>query len=203
MPAFLLAICFHEAAHAWMAFLKGDTTARDHGRLTLNPFRHLDPMGTIVFLLAGFGWAKPVPVDPRNLRDPLRDGVWIAAAGPGANIALAVTSAILIRVTALVAGALPVAVAQGVATFLFWSITVNLVLAVFNMIPLHPLDGSKVVLGLLPERAAWTFARLNTAGPMLLMGLILLGAVTGRSFLGAVLWPPVEFLRSLLLFGMS
>ncbi|MGD8394055.1 MAG: site-2 protease family protein [Candidatus Eiseniibacteriota bacterium] len=203
VPVFLLAICLHEAAHAFVADRLGDPTARELGRLTLNPLRHLDVIGTIVFFVAGFGWAKPVPVDPRRLRDPLRDGVWIAAAGPGANVVLALASAILLRVVVASGGAGAGTVTAGVASFLNLSVTVNLVLALFNLIPLPPLDGSKVLLGLLPRDAAARFARVTAAGPAILFGLIILGNVSGHSFFGAVLWPAVDFVRGVLMFGMG
>ncbi len=195
-PAFLLAITLHEAAHAWVAARLGDPTARELGRVTLNPLAHLDLVGTLVFFVAGFGWAKPVPVDPRNLENPRRDGVWIAAAGPLANLVLALASAAALRAVAAAGGA------SSLGRFLAISLNVNLVLMVFNLLPLHPLDGSKVVGGLLPERHQALFDQWCRVGPPLLLGMIVLGNVTGTSLLGRILWPPVVFLRGLLTGGM-
>jgi len=195
-PAFVLAITVHEAAHAWVASLLGDRTARDLGRLTLNPLKHLDVAGTIVFFLVGFGWAKPVPVDPRNLKNPLRDHMWIAAAGPGANVALAVVSGILWRLQLLAGGT---DAASGAVSQLLWgSVTINLLLALFNLIPLQPLDGSGVIQGLLPATWLPRYRRLNAVGPALLLGAILLGNVLHQPILSNILWPPVSWLRSML-----
>lgn len=183
----LLAITLHEAAHAYAAFMLGDRTAKDLGRMSLNPIKHIDPIGTIalplMLKLSGspflFGWAKPVPVDARFFKRPLRDMMWVALAGPGMNLFLAMVSARLLYTVS----SFPVEyqkVAQ--ATFengLFF----NILLAVLNMLPIPPLDGGKVLLGLLPEGPALRLARFEKYGMLplllLLVGLPLLGTAIG------------------------
>jgi Zn-dependent protease len=204
IPVILFALSFHEMAHAWVALRMGDTTARDRGRVTLNPLRHLDPLGTLMVFVAGFGWAKPVPVNPQNLRDPLRDGLWIAAAGPGANLLTALASGLLFRI--LLVGDAPIippgASAALLGQLLYLSVTINLMLAVFNLIPLFPLDGSSVLKGLLSrERAAW-LARFDAVGPGILLMLILMGRLTGVSPIGFILGPVVSTLRRLVTGGL-
>lgn len=176
IPA-LVAITFHEAAHGYVAKRLGDPTAYMLGRVTFNPFRHIDPVGTVLlplvlFLTSGllFGWAKPVPVDFRNLHNPRRDMVWVALAGPGVNIALALVSALLMHV----APYMPDFAATWFFENLQISIYFNLVLAVFNMLPLPPLDGGRVAVGLLPDALARPLAGLERYGMLILLGLIFL-----------------------------
>ncbi len=191
VPAILIALTFHEFAHAYVAYRFGDPTAKYMGRLTLNPLAHLDPMGTIMIFLIHFGWAKPVPVDPRYLGNPKRDLMWISAAGPLMNLALALLSGILIRVF-LVAG-LAHGQAGGTVSILFqmlyFSLYINLALAFFNLLPIPPLDGSKILAGLLPSRYASTLYMIETKGPMILFGIIMFGWITGFHVLGVVIGP--------------
>lgn len=185
LPGLILAITLHEAAHGYAAARLGDQTARRLGRLSLNPLRHVDPVGTLllpgVLFVSGapflFGWAKPVPVDPRALRHPRRDMAWVAVAGPATNILLGLASALLIHLAVL----LPDAAARWAAVTLQKSVLINCVLAVFNLIPLPPLDGGRILVGLLPLRPALWLARLERVGLLLLIAvLILLPWLLGR-----------------------
>lgn len=200
LPALLFALTFHEAAHAWMALRLGDPTARMLGRLTLNPAAHLDLFGSIAVLLIGFGWAKPVPFDPRNFRSPRRDILLTAAAGPASNLILAILSGVTIRIM----------LDQGWGTSMtegFWhsigrivglALVLNLQLAFFNLIPLPPLDGSKILSGIVPrelDRYVW---RLEQIGPMVLFALIMVGMLTRISVFWVIIGPPVSLLCQLL-----
>jgi Zn-dependent protease len=200
IPPLLFALCFHEFSHAWTAYRFGDPTAAAHGRLTLNPLRHLDPLGTLLLFMAGFGWARPVPVNPLNLRHPRRDMLWIAAAGPLSNLLLALISGVLLRVAIPYAGS--GGIAHGVALLLLYSLQINLVLAVFNLIPLPPLDGSSVLKGLLPRDEAMAWARVERVGPVVLLVLVGSQFFLKFSLLGAIMGPPIHTLSTLFTFGL-
>ncbi len=187
----LFAITVHEAAHGWMARRFGDSTAMMLGRVTLNPLKHIDPIGTILvptvtFLLSSFlfGWAKPVPVNWRNLRNPRRDMVLVALAGPGANLLMAVFWALAVKLGVALFEifewlALPL-VYMGSA-----GVLINSILMALNLLPVLPLDGGRVLAGLLPPRLGWHFSRLEPYGLFIVIGLL----VTG--LLGRILWPLV------------
>jgi Zn-dependent protease len=179
----LIAITFHEAAHAYVARFLGDETASRLGRVSLNPLRHIDPFGTIVLpgllLLARspflFGYAKPVPVNFRALRNPRSGMVLVAAAGPAMNIGLAIVAALSFHLIVY----LPVIVGQWIALNLKNAIVINVILAVFNLFPLPPLDGGRIAVGLLPNILAHPLARIEPYGMMILIGLLIVLPLLG------------------------
>ncbi len=178
VPA-LFAITCHEVSHGYIADKLGDSTARNMGRLTLNPLKHLDLIGTLMILVLKIGWAKPVPVNINNLRNPKRDMIWVAIAGPATNILLAVVSALCLRGLAAISENISIAPAimnflEPVFLMLAFSIYINLLLAIFNMIPLPPLDGGRVLTGLLPYRQAIAFSRIEPYGMIIIIALILI-----------------------------
>ncbi|MFA6017742.1 MAG: site-2 protease family protein [Patescibacteria group bacterium] len=176
IAALIIALTIHEFAHAAVGKWRGDDTAEQMGRLTLNPLAHLDPLGLIMLLTLGFGWAKPVPYDPRNLRGSKYDDVMIAFAGPISNIILAAVGGIAFRV-AMIADLNVIGTALG--PFLVFFVLTNLMLAIFNMIPIHPLDGSKLLtVWLTGTSLEWLATWLLRYGNQLLLGLILISIVT-------------------------
>ena len=177
VPA-LLAVTLHEVAHGFVAERRGDPTARLLGRLTLNPLRHLDPIGTLALLFFGFGWAKPVPVNFNNLRHPRRDMIWVALSGPLTNFSLALLSALLLHALAMAADFLPNghsmagSILKPLALMMGFSLYVNVILGIFNLLPLPPLDGGRVMAGILPPRQAEFFSRIEPFGFLLIIILI-------------------------------
>lgn len=212
IPALVIAIVFHEVAHGYAAKLLGDPTALERGRLTLNPLKHVDPIGTLLVpgalaLLGGpvFGWAKPVPINKRRLRNPRLGMMAVAAAGPGSNFVLAAIGAVLLGLTmpaglgfggesgtgaTLLVG--PSGETQWLVTGLFYFILVNVFLGLFNLLPIPPFDGSHIVGGLLPARLRVGWERLQGIGMVLLITLIGLSWVFGTSWLSDVLMPLVS-----------
>ena len=183
IPVLLFALVFHEFSHGWVAYKLGDPTAKHQGRLTLNPIAHLDPFGSLMILFVGFGWAKPVPVDSRYLANPRVDMMKIAFAGPASNLLLALISGILIRITGYMGP---------LTSMLILFTQINISLAVFNMIPIPPLDGSQIFSGLMIRKNPNLVMRLQMYGPQILMGLILFGMFTGVSIIWAFMRPFVS-----------
>ncbi|MDT8901109.1 site-2 protease family protein [Anaeroselena agilis] len=183
IPALLIALTVHEYAHARAAVSLGDPTPRYAGRLTLNPIPHLDPIGLIMLWLFRFGWAKPVPINPFNLRNGRWGIMTVSLAGPGANIVMAFVSAVVFGVVAkLNLGNIEI------YKVIQWTYTYNLILAVFNLIPVPPLDGSQIVSSFLPPRQADAYERIAPYGPFILMALVYLGVV------GAFIYPVEAFI---------
>jgi Zn-dependent protease len=197
-PPILLALTFHEFAHAYVANRFGDDTAKRNGRLTMNPLAHLDPFGTIMIFIVHFGWAKPVPVNPYNLRNPKKDMLWISAAGPLSNMVLALISGLLLRfITPTGMMSDPHSMLGVFVVMVVFSLQINLALAIFNILPIAPLDGSKILYGILPAGFAKQIYLLERYGPFILIGLIIFGQFTGVSILGKLIWPFVMFFSNL------
>lgn len=194
----LFAITVHEVAHGWIAQYLGDPTAQRLGRVTLNPIKHIDPLGTILVPAALllviaitksgflFGWAKPVPVTWENLRHPKRDMVIVAAAGPAANLLMAVLWGALAKIATVLPPAISV-LSEPMFFMGLVGILINVLLMVFNLLPLPPLDGGRVAVGLLPNRMAWHLSRVEPFGFMILLTLMITG------FLWVIIGPPIRF----------
>lgn len=202
-PGFLLAITVHEFTHGYVAYKLGDPTAKLMGRLTFNPISHLDLFGTLALVLTGMiGWAKPVPVDARYLKNPRRDLLWISLGGPAANLVAAVAVAILLHLIIWPFQGKPVGeigsyVLGPLGLIMSRAVVINVGLAVFNLLPVPPLDGFSVLMGLLPRNLAYKLHSIEPYGFIILIGLIVTGAV------GFVLRPVILFLVKLLVLGLG
>lgn len=191
IPHMLFALSVHEALHAYSAFLLGDDTAALQGRATLNPIRHIDPMGLIAFFIIHFGWARPVPVNPLRLRHPRRDEMLVSLAGPGSNLMVGLVLLLIIR------GMFELELTGSETTrtalaFLFVGAQLNVGLCVFNLIPIPPLDGSHILLGILPIRLSHRIEPYFNYGWLVLLGLILLGRLGGIPFFGIIIGIPMQ-----------
>ena len=196
IPTLIFALSFHEFAHAWMASKCGDNTAARMGRLTLNPMAHLDVMGSMMILFVGFGWAKPVPVDGRNLENPRVDMMKVAAAGPLSNLLLAMLAGMVFRLlngTGLLS--------ESIYLLILYFTQINIALAVFNLIPVAPLDGSQIFSAYLMRKNPQLAWKIQSYGPQVLFGLILFGYITGFSILWLFMRPFVNFFMLLFLGG--
>jgi Zn-dependent protease len=189
-PVVLFSLTVHEYSHGRVALMLGDNTAQRLGRLSFNPLRHLDIMGVLFFYFVGFGWAKPVPVDWRNFENPRRDMMYVAIAGPLANIAMAVVCSFFIRLISPEFSYLFVILAYGI-----W---INVALAIFNMLPMYPLDGSSVLKGLVPDYVAEKLTGLDKFGAFLILGSFLLDQFAGTRIIGTILMYPINYSVSFL-----
>lgn len=195
MPIVLLALTVHEFAHAFVALRMGDPTAARQGRCTLNPLKHLDPVGTLCLVFAPIGWARPVPVNPLNFHDPRKGSLYTSAAGPISNVLQAVVFALLLRL--LIGGWLP-----GLSENAFsamWAmfslgVVINVALAVFNLLPFYPLDGYRVSMELLPEQGQRRLVELAPMGPFFIIGLVMIGYVGGVNIIGRLIFPPANLI---------
>jgi Zn-dependent protease len=166
----LYSVIFHELAHGWVAYLMGDPTAKSLGRLSLNPLKHLDPMGTLMLFIFGFGWAKPVPVNFNRLRDRHMGLIWVSAAGIITNMLLAFCALFLTRLLSISPSSMP-------AQLLYYLAQINIILAAFNLIPLPPLDGSKILMGFASPSVQNFFFRIERYGLFIVIALLYLGVL--------------------------
>lgn len=199
--AVIYALTIHEFFHAWTANRLGDSTARLQGRLTLNPIAHIDPVGAICFIIAHFGWGKPVPVNPNNFMHPRRDDVLVSAAGPLSNLASAFIFGLFFQILFKFIGT-----ANFIIDFynvLIALVEINLLLAIFNFIPLYPLDGSHILKGFLPRHMLEGYEKFCRYSPAVLLGLIFLGNFAHIPVLSYIIVPPMLFLRHIFLSGIS
>lgn len=190
MPPVLLALTVHELMHGWVALRCGDPTAKNEGRVTLNPVAHLDPLGTLCLMFGPIGWAKPVPIMPENFRHRKSGEILVSLAGVTSNVVLAIVFCLLFRLLVQLDYVPETKLAAGLVLMLYLAILVNFGLALFNLLPIAPLDGHHVVRELLPHTARVRFMEFSPYGPVLLLGLVLLNRGQGLRFLGY----PVEFL---------
>lgn len=190
-PVIIFSLTVHEYFHAWTANRLGDSTAKDMGRLTLNPLAHLDIFGTLMLFMSNFrfGWAKPVPVNPYNLRNLRHDDFWISAAGPLSNLGLALIAGTIIRV---LNGLGMLYQYEAVGMILFYAVMINVSLAFFNLLPIYPLDGSHIFRNILPERYGPIIDQIERVSPMILILLIMSGFMFGYSVLWLILGPFVK-----------
>ncbi len=199
VPVIIFALSFHEFSHGWMASRFGDQTARYAGRLTLNPMAHLDMFGSLALYFMGFGWAKPVPVNPRNLLNPKRDLMWISLAGPVSNLILAFISGLLLSILLRLG---LISTQSPLIMVLIMSLQINLVLAIFNFIPIPPLDGSRILEGMVPNKYHSQLAKFEYYGPKVLIGLILISMFTRFNIFSVIISPIMSIFLKLFTFGI-
>jgi Zn-dependent protease len=198
----IIALTIHEFAHAFVADRFGDDTPRANGRLSLNPLKHLDVFGSLMLILVGFGWAKPVPVNPYALKRRSDSALmWVSLAGPASNLLLAIAAGVILRLR-LVPWTASTTFLPSAADFLFTFLTINLVLLLFNLIPLSPLDGEKIVAFFLPRQLAQGFANIQRFGPIILMVLLFVLPYLGIDIISWVMSPALSGLQKFIL-GVS
>ena len=189
LPSLVFSLCFHEFSHGYMAYRLGDHTAARNGRLTLNPLAHLDPIGSLMILFVGFGWAKPVPVNPANFSNPRTDMMKVAFAGPASNLVLAFLAGMILRFVNIT----EIMIGETFIQIIYFFMYINIALAVFNMLPVAPLDGSQIFGNLISKNNPDLAWKLQMYGPKILLGLILFGIVTKISLLGFIMMPFIKF----------
>ena len=187
--ALIFALCIHEFAHGYIAYVNGDDTAYRMGRLTLNPLKHLDPIGSIMILFIGFGYAKPVPVNPNNLNNPRKDIIKVAAAGPISNFILSFLGVFIL--TILVKGGL---LQSNYRLFLSYFIMINTYLGLFNLIPIYPLDGGQIFGNIIAKYDKNIFIKLNEYGPKVLLGMIIFSIATNIPVLSWIIRTPADLI---------
>lgn len=192
LPGILLGLTIHEFSHGYMAFLLGDNTAKNNGRLTLNPMAHIDPIGFMMLIFAGFGWAKPVPINPYFFSDRRKGTFLVSIAGPASNILMAILLTTLLGILMRTIG-----VGFAMQQVVLSAISINLVLAVFNMFPIPPLDGSKILMSLFPSQFEETFYQIEQYSVIILMLLLVFGVIRN------ILFPIVGALYNLLMLYLS
>ena len=198
LPILVFSLCFHEFSHGYIAYRLGDATAAQQGRLTLNPLAHLDPVGSIMLLFVGFGWAKPVPVNPVNFTNPRIDMIKVAFAGPASNIILAFIGGSILRLFILF-GLLQ---NQTMAQSLYYFIYINIALAIFNMIPVAPLDGSQIFSNLISKNNPELAWKLQIYGPKVLMMLIFISIIMPQYSIFRIIMSPIINLFMFLFAGL-
>ena len=189
LPILIFSLCFHEFSHGYIAYRLGDHTAARNGRLTLNPLAHLDPIGSLMILFVGFGWAKPVPVNPLNFSNPRLDMMKVAFAGPASNLILAFIGGTIIRFVNFTGIMIDGTLIQIIYFFMY----INIALAVFNMLPITPLDGSQIFGNMISKYNPDLSRKLQIYGPKILFGLIFIGIVTPFPILGTIMMPFIKF----------
>ena len=188
IPTLIFSLCFHEFSHGFIAYKLGDNTAYRQGRLTLNPMAHLDPMGSMMILFVGFGWAKPVPVNPINFTNPRLDMIKVAFAGPASNLILALFGGMAFRSLEFI----KILNNYNLIQALYLFISINIALAIFNLIPIAPLDGSQIFGNLISKKKPEVAWKLQVYGPKILLGLIMIGIITPFSPLSIIITPFIK-----------